>query len=281
MGQQDFFKHSFKSKARENLGLTVYNSGFQKCPSGYTWGPALRDHYLIHYIVLGRGSYTVEGQTHSLGAGDLFFVYDSQVVSYRADDENPWEYYWVGFNGTEARRLVRLLPFTSAQPCLHIDSPKVDAQLRESLLKIYGASGTSPASEVRMAGALYLFLASLMELSSLQTGYAPAPPSYAQTALRFIRYNYSHDISIHDIARAVGISRSHLYRLFMESVGLSPTEYLTQFRVNQACALLRNSALSVKEVASSVGFSDPLYFSRVFKKYKGTAPSRYLREISS
>ena len=132
-----------------------------------------------------------------------------------------------------------------------------------------------------MAGALYLFLASLMELGSLQTGYAPAPPSYAQTALRFIRYNYSHDISIHDIARAVGISRSHLYRLFMESVGLSPTEYLTQFRVNQACALLRNSALSVKEVASSVGFSDPLYFSRVFKKYKGTAPSRYLREISS
>ena len=49
------FKHSFKAAQREELSLTVYNTGFQKCPPGYGWGPGVRDHYLLHYIVSGRG----------------------------------------------------------------------------------------------------------------------------------------------------------------------------------------------------------------------------------
>ena len=46
------FKHSFHSRLREDMGLTVYNTGYQKCETAYTWGPAVRDHYLIHYVAL-------------------------------------------------------------------------------------------------------------------------------------------------------------------------------------------------------------------------------------
>ena len=92
-------KHSFKNTLKENLALAVYNTGYQKCAPGYTWGPALRDHYLLHYIESGEGWYTGGGKTYHLTKGDLFAVFPSQVVCYVADHLDPWEYYWVGFNG--------------------------------------------------------------------------------------------------------------------------------------------------------------------------------------
>ena len=70
------------------------------------------------------------------------------------------------------------------------------------------------------------------------------------------------------------------YRIFVQHLALSPNEYLTQYRINQACVLLRSSPLSIGEIAGSVGFEDQLYFSRVFKKIKGVPPSHYARKIA-
>ena len=78
-----------------------------------------------------------------------------------------------------------------------------------------------------------------------------------------------------DIAKAVGVSRSHLYRVFMSNVGQSPIDYLTNYRISEACSLLKSTNLSIAEIAVSVGFFDQFYFSRVFKKVKGIPPSKY------
>jgi AraC-like DNA-binding protein len=95
-------------------------------------------------------------------------------------------------------------------------------------------------------------------------------------AIKYIQFNYSHDISIDDVAKSVGVSRSHLYRVFMLNVGQSPIDYLTEYRINEACKLLRAGNLSIAEVAISVGFFDQFYFSRVFKRAKGVPPSKYM-----
>ena len=71
--EQDF-KYSFKVPERAELSLTVYNVGFQKCAPEYGWGPGVRDHYLLHYIVSGHGSYEAEGRTFVLGPGDAFLA---------------------------------------------------------------------------------------------------------------------------------------------------------------------------------------------------------------
>ena len=102
---------------------------------------------------------------------------------------------------------------------------------------------------------------------------------YVLSAIKFIQFNYSHDISVDDIAKAVGVSRSHLYRVFMANVGQSPIDYLTHYRISEACSLLKSSSLSIAEIAVSVGFFDQFYFSRVFKKVKGVPPSKYLATL--
>ena len=99
---------------------------------------------------------------------------------------------------------------------------------------------------------------------------------YVLAAIKYIQFNYSHDISVDDIAKAVGVSRSHLYRVFMSNVGQSPIDYLTGYRISEACSLLKNTGLSIAEIAVSVGFFDQFYFSRVFKRAKGMPPSKYI-----
>ena len=78
-----------------------------------------------------------------------------------------------------------------------------------------------------------------------------------------------------DIAAYVGISRSHLFRSFQTYMGKSPKEYLSEYRIRQACHLLKETGLSVSTIAYSVGFENNLYFSKAFKKQKKVSPSEY------
>ena len=66
------YKNSYKVTEKELVSLSVYNVGFQKCDALYQWGPGIRDHYLIHYIISGKGYYKVKNNTFTLEAGDTF-----------------------------------------------------------------------------------------------------------------------------------------------------------------------------------------------------------------
>ena len=71
---QETFKNNFKSKEKELMSLSVYNVGFQKCESLHQWGPGMRDHYLIHYVLSGKGYYQTEGSVFPLYPGDVFQI---------------------------------------------------------------------------------------------------------------------------------------------------------------------------------------------------------------
>ena len=275
--ENGFFKYSYKTKTKESLALAVYNTGMQKCESGHSWGPAVRDHFLIHYIISGKGTYECAGKSYSVKAGDLFLVFPNEVISYRADENDPWQYCWVGFNGTEVQRMLNLTPFRHDNLVLSLP----DQELCQRLIDIYEARGNKPTDELNMIGRLYLFLGKMVELQGSDLQETDVTSDYIENALKFIQYNYSHSIDISSIAASIGISRSHLYRVFIKHMGISPNDYLTQYRINRACSLLRNSNLTISNIANSVGYDDPLYFSRVFKKVKGISPSIYLKAMST
>ena len=159
-------------------------------------------------------------------------------------------------------------------PCTTAKTPQ---STRETIYNIYLARGPEPQCEALMTGYLYLFMAQLMKEAREAMPNTPSSSSqYVLAAIKYIQFNYSHDISVDDIAKAVGVSRSHLYRVFMSNVGQSPIDYLTGYRISEACSLLKNTGLSIAEIAVSVGFFDQFYFSRVFKKVKGVPPASTL-----
>lgn len=274
--EQSLYKHSYKVAERELASLAVYNTGTERCKPGFCWGPGVRDHYLIHFVVEGKGMYTVRGKTFTLGTGGLFLSRPGETIAYRADDAHPWVYWWVGFQGLDAARLLAKTDLSEESPTLSdLDIPALKALLED----IYHARGSRSYDAARMTGRLYLLLAFLMERA--RSGGArrhQAGEDHVRRACLFIANNFSNPISVEDTAAHVGICRSRLYRAFEEHLGVSPTQYLTRFRMQQASSLLERTDLSVKAVAFSVGFEDPLYFSRRFREVMGKSPTEYAEE---
>lgn len=270
------FKNSYKVEDTEIFSLSVYNVGHQKCEPLYQWGPGVRDHFLIHHVVSGKGYYCTKEQKYTLHAGDTFLIYPYTEVSYFADENDPWEYYWVGFSGSDAPLILESTLFTPASPVIS-NSDKRE-QIIEQLLKIYQVRGTEILQAVQMTGELYLTLALFMEEKPPIPSTSDFYRNYAKKGIDYIAFHYSFPITIDDIASYVGISRSHLYRAFIQTLGLSPKQYLSDFRLKQACHLLKHSDLSITAVANSVGYENNLYFSKMFHKKKGMTPSEYIQK---
>ena len=268
----DQYKNSYKATAKELVSLSVYNVGYQLCDAGYQWGPGIRDHYLIHYIISGKGTYEVHHEVHSLSAGDAFLVYPNTEVIYRADAKNPWEYAWVGFTGSDAATILQATDFSRKNPCIH--AVPNGEEVKRQLLHIYDARGNEFEHAVEMTGRLYTMLAMFLHGASHTTEQNSAN-SYVQKGIEYISSNYSYAITVEDIADYVGVSRSHLFRSFESVLGQSPKEYLTDFRMKQACYLLEHSSLSITAIANSLGFDNSLYFSKTFHKQKQMSPKEY------
>ncbi|MDR2209932.1 MAG: helix-turn-helix domain-containing protein [Spirochaetaceae bacterium] len=110
----------------------------------------------------------------------------------------------------------------------------------------------------------------LLKANSDRSGNYPLP---LVKALAFIRENYIRGIQLKDVADAAGISAAHLSRLFGEHLQTTFVDHLTALRIAEAERLLRESSVSVKEAAYAVGYHDPNYFTKIFKKIRGRLPT--------
>lgn len=268
------YKLSYKTQ-RHITSLFVLNAGSQKCEGGYGWGPGIRDHFLIHHVAFGTGTYVAAGKTYRVSAGQTFIAYPGETISYCADEHDPWEYIWVGFGGSDARFLLEQTDFSPDNPVMITDH---GGKLKPLMQAVYRSHGNQPHDSVRMTGSLYMLLSYLMEYAKKQSDRGDdAMLAYVRRAAEYVSDNYARPITVDDMARFAGVSRSWLYRSFKQHLSVSPISYLNSFRIEQARILLSNSALSVGEVSCSVGFDDPFYFSKVFKSLTGESPRAYIK----
>jgi AraC-like DNA-binding protein len=131
-----------------------------------------------------------------------------------------------------------------------------------------------------MTGKLYTCLSFLMTQTSKAFPHNPGL-EYIEPACEYIAANYQKKITVEEIAEAAGVSRSSLYRAFLANMSLSPLDYLTEYRVKVSCNLLEKGCRSLKEIAYQCGFTNALYYSKVFKKVMGFPPTNYLDHLSA
>ena len=210
------YKNSYKVTEKELVSLSVYNVGFQKCDPLYQWGPGIRDHYLIHYIISGKGYYKIKNTTFTLQAGDSFLVYPNTEVLYFADETDPWEYAWVGFTGSDASMILKATDFSTERPV--IEHTPLGGSIHRQILHIYDARGNEFEHAVEMTGRLYTMLALFMHGATTNTTQNSAN-SYVQKGIEYISSNYSYHITVEDISAYVGLSRSQLFRSFESVLG--------------------------------------------------------------
>lgn len=265
--------HSYIAEDRPLSSLSVHNVGSQKCKPGFQWGPGVRDHYLFHHVLQGKGYFEIGGKSYHLKKGDTFLIYPNMETCYRADEDDPWEYTWVGFNGTDAFYLLNHTDFSQKSPVL--SQAALSEEIAGRIQKVYEAKGNTFYDAVSMTGALYSMIAMLMKNSSEETRQRNLQIIHVEQAVRYIEEKYSYPITVGDIAQYTGVCRSYLYRMFKKVLKESPKDYVEKYRLRQACRLLEETDLTVTMIASSVGYEDSLYFSKVFKKCIGQSPSKY------
>lgn len=254
----------------QSPSLYAVTIGHQRIADGpYKWGPGVRNYYDIHQLAAGRGFYQMGGKKYALKAGDAFMMFPGMAAEIDNDPSNPWEYFWIGFNGADAPHLLKLCGFTPENPI--IPSPN-SAALRAVIDRMFQYYDASPASSLALTSSIYQYFSVLMQRDHSSPSLG-ASGNLCQKATSFIKAQYTNNIQLEDVCFSVNLSRSQLYRIFMQDLGMSPTQYLLQLRMNHALELIKESGLTIAEIAYSVGYDDPLYFSRVFRKYFGDAPT--------
>lgn len=272
MGYNDYKFHSDHSI--RTIELKLFYSGFEHCSPGHSWGPGLKDHYKILYIHSGKGIYRVGEQTYNLTSGDVFLLSPEAVAYYRADDQDPWTYSWIAFNGLNAELYLRRAHLTLEHPVFRCSQREA---LEGCFKQVYEASKMSGTRDTRLLSALYSFLSVLIEDARTHPEMKPENTQdlYVKKAIEFVHNNYSQAITIGEMADWIGLERKYMSKLFKAATGLTPQDYLIHFRISKACELMSNPSLTIGEIAYSVGYKDQLLFSKMFKKLKKQSPSDY------
>jgi len=263
----------------DQTDLNVYRCGMEECRPGYTWGPGIRDHFIVHYILDGTGTFSDGKIQRKLYPGDGFVVFPDCLVTYSADTENPWTYSWVGFQGLKAESFLNRAGIYRESPFFTYNA---DNRLKKCLYSMISEARRDASSELMLLGHLYIFLSLLIQNSQEKSQNATKnmnQEKYVKKVIEFITRNYSEKISIAEIARNIGLDRSYLYVIFKKAMKMSPQEFLIKYRIERAVNLLNNPELTIGDVARSVGYEDSLQFSKIFRKTKGVSPNRFRQAL--
>lgn len=246
--------------------LKIYYCGREECDAGHSFGPATRNHYLMHFILKGKGTYEVKGETYSLEEGSVFLIKPQEVTLYKADLEEPWEYVWIAFEGEEA---IRLLEETfGSQYINHWEKLLTGKEYLIKINQIYNEKGHNKSE---LLGWFYL----IFSLFPVTKETVSSDYDYYKKAEHYIRHNYAYDIAVADIAKYIGIDRTYLFKIFKKYNAISPKQFLTNYRIRAAIDMLQYTNHSVTEIALSCGFHDSSVFCKNFIMKLGISPMKY------
>lgn len=252
--------------------LWLYHCGTQKCKPSHHFGPAVRKHYLLHYVHSGCGKFLSGGKTYYLKKGQAFLIVPEQITYYEADKENPWHYSWIEFGGIYAKNILNMCNLSKDNP---IYTAKLTEGLEKALFNIVDVCNRE-MSQLEISGYLNLFFAEFVNQSIFTKTLKPNKNSseYVKKAVEFLRLNYHRQITINEICTYIGIERSYLCRIFKEIHGKSPQAYIIEYKMKKALDLMSEMKLSVSDAARSVGYEDQAAFSKLFKSHFGYSPSK-------
>ena len=271
------YELKFQSEGSKELYVTC--CGCSKTRPYHSFGPAVKPHFLIHFIMDGEGRFSIGGKEYPLKAGYGFLITPDEMTFYQADEEHPWTYVWVGFNGTLAAGLMERCGLSVEHPIFVSDDG--DAMYR-TVLDMMEHNTYGMENELRRNGQLNIFLSLIAKSRPLEESEsADKANAYVRRAVEFVGRNYCNPIRVTDIADYVCINRSYLYTLFERQLSMSPQQFLTMFRIAKATELLELTSIPIESIALSCGYGDVVVFTKVFTKTKKISPSAYRKKVKN
>lgn len=245
----------------ENSTIKPITCGYEECLKGHFFGPTKRNYYLIHFILSGTGTYTVNNKEYSLKANDIFIIKPNETTFYKASEDNPWQYVWVGFY-CENDSKIHNFEYIYHVPELFSVFDEIENNLTNN--------------------DIYYFIASkICQIVNILSHKNTLPISYEEKAKQIIDTEFLNGIKIQDISKNIGIDRAYLSKLFKKKYSMSPEQYLVKKRMEKALEFLLIFHQSISMTCYSLGYNDIYVFSKLFKKYYGKSPRNYIKDIKN
>lgn len=227
--------------------------------------------YTIHFVLSGKGILNTNGKQYRVKKEDIFFLPPDSPISYYPDPDDPWQYIWFELNGENTEKYASVLGIDKDNPII---------KSCDFMSAYYSLYSVISKLEKNLTVGYYEVLAAFYKFLDINTQRADNnSENFSETVISYLLCHYQNPrLSIEDISRDFRISHSYLCKIFKRDTGKPIVRHLTEIRLREACRLLKTTSLGIKEIAYSAGFSDEIYFMKVFKKNIGTTPKKYRNE---
>ena len=271
-------KTVLKSKVQNNLLL----SHLHICSIGYY--PKAKDHFtfrkkglpenFLFYCVDGQGWYELDNQRYEVRPNEFFILPQNRPHAYGSSVDHPWTIYWIHFGGAALGELNKIQAIEKHFKPTYI---KNNEEIISVFNKIY--------KTLQLGYSIDNLLFANMCLSQFLTMFvynfrhfessASEKLDCVDNAILYMREHINENIPLSDLSKHYNYSVSRFSNLFKKKTGYAPIDYFLQMKMQKACQQLDFSNQSVKEVAFSMGFDDPYYFSKRFRNIIGVSPKKY------
>lgn len=256
----------------KQVPFTMECVGTSYCDGTYTLTrPSSSDITVIEYILSGSGTIVTPSGTFHPKAGDTYLLRAGEPHEYYSSEEDPWVKIWVNLQG------VLILPILDAygiNSSLYLPGLNTHDMLK-NIHDIVG--NTSLRMDVCMDRCCVAFLRMVQFLHdhlNPQEMQTQVPKNIAMLK-SYIDSHLHEQLTLEKCCEITYLSVSQTIRSFRAAYGMPPYEYMNQQRLQTAKLMLRNSALSIQDIAAQLGFQDQNYFSKYFKKKCGRSPRQY------
>ena len=234
---------------------------------------------ILFYCVQGKGYYTLDGHTFTLNPNQYVIVpaTDKPLV-YWSDTEDPWSIYWVHFTSDALQAFNRAYHIVPEQGPQYIPHNEKGIRIWEEMYENL-SRGYSPENLMNTNLCLYHLIATFVFSQQQNQNSSSPEKAIIRETIDYMKNNLDKTIRIEDFADLNKYSVSHFSKLFRLTTGMSPIEYFIHLKMQKACQLLYTEESRVKQIAALLGYDDPYYFSRLFKKYMNTSPETYRKSV--
>ena len=244
-----------------------------------TWRPRGRLDYQLLYVVSGKAHFYFDDAERIVTAGHMVLFQPRQEQHYEYFGTDKTEVYWVHFTGSNVKNILRRYDIPLDTPVFHSGASAIYAYLFKEMINELQTcrTGYEELLAMYLRQILILVQRTRQEHRTSINTHIQEEMEYAR---RYFNEHYNEQISIEDYAQSRNMSVSWFQRSFKQIVNYSPMQYILTIRMNNAASLLESTDYSMAEISAIVGYDNPLYFSRLFKKQKGVSPSEYRKLVS-
>lgn len=233
------------------------------------------DEFILIYCVEGIGNIEIDGQKFQLRPNYFFIIPPDIPHCYKADVNDPWSIYWVHFSGSDAKRLYDRYQQNGDSGSVHIPFQESRINFFEHIVNIL-EKGYSKNNLEYVNITLWQLLSSFIYSNFFRKfGQQTKESNLINDAIDYMQDAIEESITVKELAQHANYSVSYFHSIFKEKTGFSPIHYFNQLKIQKACQYLSFTDLSIKEISHKLGFKDPFYFSRLFKKLMSLSPSKY------